>query len=91
MFGKIEGAVWPSVYVAAGAVCSRHLEVSRIFTTNDGFAVITTNESHADGIFNNETKHELATHDFVPVMPPELNVIISRTDDIIFLLECSGN
>ena len=51
--------------------CIRDIGVRRIFTANDGCPMSNTNESHADGIFNNETKHEPVTHDLVPPMPPE--------------------
>ncbi len=66
----------------------RDIEVSRIFTTHDGFAVVTITEQHADSIFNKETKDELAGNDFNPVMPHELkakkSVIIPRVDDLIY-------
>ena len=66
----------------------RDKEVSRVFTTNDGFAVITINEHHADNIFKQETKQDLASNEFSPVMPPQLrakkSVINPRVDDVIY-------
>lgn len=66
----------------------KDIEVSRIFTTHDGFALLTVNEHHAYSIFNAETKDELASHDFTPAMPPELtankSVIFPRVDDLIY-------
>ena len=68
-------------------LCSRDIEISRIITSNDGFAVITVNEQHADSIFKAEISQELASHEFTPVMPPELraqkSIIIPRIDDVI--------
>ena len=66
----------------------RDIEISRIFNTHDGFAVLTVNEHHADSIFDQETKAELSQNDFNPVMPPDLkakkSVIIPRVDDLIY-------
>lgn len=66
----------------------RDTEVSRILYANDRFIVLTYNEHFADCIFIAETKQELSTHDFTPVMPPELkgnkSVIIPRVDDIVY-------
>ncbi len=69
-------------------LCSREIEISRIITANDGFAVVTVNEQNADNIFIAEVRQELALHDFAPVMPPELkaqkSVIIPRVDELIY-------
>ena len=69
-------------------LCKKDIEISRIFTTNDGFAVLTLNEQHADNIFATDTKNELTGNDFTPVMPPDLrakkSVIIPRVDDLIY-------
>ena len=66
----------------------KDIEISRIITTNNGFAVLTINEHHADSIFHNDTKTELDAHGFTAYMPPELKVkkcvIIPRVDDIIY-------
>ncbi len=64
------------------------IEICRIITAHDGFVVLTINEHFADYIFKYETKHELSSHDFSPVIPPELNakksVIIPRVDDVVY-------
>ena len=52
----------------------KDIEISRIITTNDGFAVLTKNEHHADSIFSNYTKTALDAHGFNAYMPPELKV-----------------
>ncbi len=69
-------------------LCSRDVEISRIITANDGFAVITVNEQNADYIFKAEVKQRLALHDFLPIMPPELkaqkSVIIPRADELLY-------
>ena len=53
---------------------TRDIDVSRIITINDGFAVLTINEHHADSIFQSEVMRELEAQGFTPYMPPELKV-----------------
>ena len=69
-------------------LCKKDIEISRIFSTNDGFAVLTLNEQHADNIFATDTKNELTENDFTPIMPPDLrarkSVIIPRVDELIY-------
>ena len=67
---------------------TREIEVSRIITINDGFAVLTINEHHADSIFQSEVMRELEAQGSTPYMPPELkvkkSVTIPRVDAIIY-------
>ncbi len=69
-------------------LCRKDIEVSRIFTANDGFAILTVTENHADLIFKSNTKEELNSYGFFPVMPIELkakkSIIILRIDDIVY-------
>ncbi len=69
-------------------LCKKDIEICRIITTHDGFVVLTTNEHYADCIVKQDTRHELISHDFSPVLPPELkakkSVIIPRVDDVIY-------
>ena len=69
-------------------LCKNDIEIRRIFTSHDGFAVLTVSEQHADNIFQANIKNELEAHGFNAFMPPELkarkSVIIPRTDDIIY-------
>ena len=66
----------------------KDIEISRVITTNDGYVVLTTNEEHADSIFNPLIKTELTNNGLTPVIPPELkakkSVIIPRVDDVIY-------
>ncbi len=69
-------------------LCRKDIEMCRIITTHDGFVVLTINENSADCIFKKETKLDLSSHDFLPVLPPELrakkSVIIPRVDDVVY-------
>ncbi len=69
-------------------ICSNDIEISRVYTAHDGFAVLTVNEHHADCIFQSERKNELESNGFYAVMPPDLkakkSVIIPRVDDLIY-------
>ena len=40
-------------------LCTRDIEINRVFSTNDGFVVLTLNEHHADLIFQSDIKNEL--------------------------------
>ncbi len=67
---------------------TKQVEISGFIPIHDGFVALTLNEHHADCIFNNETKRELETHGFSPIMPPQLkvkkSVILTRVDEIIY-------
>ena len=69
-------------------LCRKDIEICRIITIHDGFVVLTINEHFADCLFKYETKHEVPSHDFSPLMPPELrakkSVIIPRVDDVVY-------
>ena len=69
-------------------LCRKDIEISRIFNTRDGFAVLTVHEHDTDKIFANDTKEILTQNAFAPVMPPELrakkSIIIPRVDDVIY-------
>jgi len=69
-------------------LCTKEIHITKIFDTNDGFAVLTLNEDHADTIFNREVREDLESNGYQPIMPPELkvkkSVIITKVDDIIF-------
>ncbi len=69
-------------------LCGKDIEIRRVIPTNDGFVVITVTEQDADSIFNREVKHELAQHELIPVLSPELkakkSTIIPRVDDVIY-------
>ena len=40
-------------------LCTRDIEINRVFSTNDGFVVLTLNEYNADLIFQSDIKNEL--------------------------------
>ena len=69
-------------------LCRKDVEISRIITIKDGFVVLTVNEHSADSVFNRDTKNDLTSKGFTPLMPPELkarkSVIILRVDDVIW-------
>ena len=69
-------------------LCSKDIEISRIFETYDGFAVLTLNEHHADCIFQSDVKHDLESHGFNAFMPPKIkvkkSVIIPRVDELVY-------
>ncbi len=69
-------------------LCKNDIEIRRIFTAHDGFAVLTVTEQHADNIFQANTKNELEAHGFNAFMPPELkerkSVINPWVDDTIY-------
>ena len=69
-------------------LCTRGIEINRVFSTNDGFVVLTLNEHHANLIFQSDIKNELEANHFTAVMPPELmvkkSIIIPRVDDLIY-------
>ncbi len=56
-------------------LCKKDIEICKIITTH-----------YADCIFKQDTRQELTSHDFSPVLPPELkakkSVIIPRVDVI---------
>ncbi len=64
------------------------IHVTRIFTANDGFAVLPLSEKYGDKIFTKDIKSLLEQEGFNPLMPPELrvkkSVILTRIDDIIY-------
>ncbi len=66
----------------------KDIDVSRIFTANDGFAILSATKNHDELIFKSDTKEELTSRGFFPVMPPELKtkkrIIIPRVDDIVY-------
>ncbi len=55
-------------------LCSRSIHVVKVFTTNDGFGVLTLNEDHAEKIFETETKQQLESNGLTASMPPDLKV-----------------
>ena len=55
-------------------LCSKHIHVVKVFNANDGFAVLTLDEAHAEKIFTSEVKQQLESNDFAAVMPPDLKV-----------------
>ncbi len=67
---------------------SNDIEISRIFTTRDSFAVLTVHEHDTDNLFASAIKDVLEKNDFFPILPPELrakkSVIIPRVDDVIY-------
>ncbi len=69
-------------------LCSKQIQVTKVFNTHDGFATLLINEEHADKIFSRELKTDLDSHGFSPILPPELkckkSVIITRVDEIIY-------
>ncbi len=69
-------------------LCSKCIHVVKVFNTNDGFAVLTLNEEHAEKIFNAGTKQQLENNGFSASMPPDLkvkkSVIVTRLDDHIY-------
>ncbi len=69
-------------------ICSKDTEVSNILPTFNGFAIFTTDQHHADSIFQPETRPQLEAHCYTAIMPPELRVkksiIIPRADEIIY-------
>ena len=69
-------------------LCRKYIEISRITATHDGFVVLTVDEHSADSLFLHDTKNELMSKDFSPIMPPEMrakkSIIIPRVDDVIY-------
>ena len=69
-------------------LCSKGIHIHKVFSANDGFALLTLNEEHADNVFSNEVKQELESKGFTAVIPPELRVkksiIITRVDEEIY-------
>ena len=69
-------------------LCSKEIHVVKIFNANDGFAIITLSEDHADKIFSKEVKQQLENNGFSANIPPELkvkkSVIVTRVDEEIY-------
>ncbi len=69
-------------------LCTKQVQVTKVFTTPDGYGILLINEDHADKIFTREIKEELVANGFSAVLPPELkskkSVIISRADDVVY-------
>ena len=67
---------------------SNDIEISRIFSTRDSFAVLTVHDHDTDSLFATTIKEKLEQNDFLPILPPELrakkSVIIPRVDDVIY-------
>ena len=69
-------------------LCSNEVQVTKVFTTTDEFAILLLNEDNADTIFTKKVKSELAANDFQPLLPPELkvkkSVLVTRLDDLVY-------
>lgn len=61
---------------------------TRIITVQDGFIVLTSDETEQDKLFNNKTDNELKKEDLIPQIPLELkasrSVLIFKVDNEIF-------
>ena len=71
-------------------LCSKEIHVTKVFDTNDGFALLLFNEEHVDKVFSNELKEALNKENLTPLLlPPEQkvkkSVIVTRVDDVILL------
>ncbi len=53
-------------------LCTKQIQVTKIFTTPDGFAILLFNEEHADKISSRDLKTELDNNGFTALLPPEL-------------------
>ncbi len=69
-------------------LCTKQIQVTKVFTAPDGFAILLYNEDHADKIFSRDIKTDLDSNGFTAVLPPELkskkSVIITKVDDVIY-------
>ncbi len=67
---------------------SKCIHVVKASTANDGFAILTLNEDHAEKLFTNETKTQLESNGFTASMPPDLmvkkSVIVTKVDEHIY-------
>ncbi len=69
-------------------LCRNQIHIIRVFTANDGFVVLTYNDSDTEKIFSNDVKVALDNKEFIPILPPEQrvkkSVITSRVDQLIY-------
>ncbi len=69
-------------------LCTKEIHVTKIFNTNDGFALLLLNEENAEKIFTKGLKDSLDREGFSPLMTPELKVkksiIVTRVEDLIY-------
>ena len=55
-------------------LCSKGIHVTKVFTSNDGFVILTLNEEHAENVFTTEIITQLDSNGFTATMPPDLKV-----------------
>ncbi len=64
------------------------IHITRVFTANDGFVVLTYNDSDTEKIFSNDVKVALDNKEFIPILPPEQSVkksvIASIVDQFVY-------
>lgn len=62
--------------------------VTRIIPSNDGFIILTNDNSELDKVFNGTTDKTLMEKEFTPIIPPQLKanraVLIFKVDNHIF-------
>ncbi len=67
---------------------SNEIHITKVFVTNDGFALLLLNEEHVDKVFYRDVKEALVRENFTPILPPEQkvkrSVIVTRLDDVIY-------
>ncbi len=64
-------------------MCTKEIHVTKIFNTNDGFALLLISEDNAEKIFTKELKDSLDKEGFYPLKVKK-SIIVTRVEDLIY-------